>query len=81
MATRTDGIPEVVADGETGLLVPKGDAVALAAAIGRLLDDPELARRMGEAGRRHVLARFSWKKHADEMINVYESVLGARPGR
>jgi len=52
VATRTDGIPEVVLDGETGLLVPKGGAAALAAAIGRLLDGPELARRMGEAGRR-----------------------------
>jgi glycosyltransferase involved in cell wall biosynthesis len=79
VATNVDGIPEVVLDGETGLLVPKGDAAALAAAIGRLLDDPELARRMGEAGRRHVLARFSWKKHADEMISVYESVLSGRP--
>jgi glycosyltransferase involved in cell wall biosynthesis len=79
VATKVGGIPEVVLDGETGLLVPKGDAVALAAAIGRLLDDPELARRMGEAGRRHVLARFSWKRHADEMMNVYESVRSGRP--
>jgi glycosyltransferase involved in cell wall biosynthesis len=81
VATRTDGVPEVVLDGETGLLVPKGDAAALAAAIGRLLDDPELGRRMGEAGRRHVLGRFSWKKHADEMMNVYESALSGQPGR
>jgi glycosyltransferase involved in cell wall biosynthesis len=77
VATATDGIPEVVQDGETGLLVPKGDAGALASAIGRLLDDSELAHRMGQAGRRHVLERFSWSGYADGMMDVYRSVLGA----
>ncbi len=75
VATATDGIPEVVTDGATGLLVPKGDAGALAAAIGRLLADPELARRMGERGREMVLARFSWERHGREMMEVYEEAV------
>jgi len=56
--------------------MPKGDAAALAAAIGRLLDDPDLARQMGERGREFVLGRFSWQKHGEEMLDVYRSVCG-----
>ena len=76
VATSVGGIPEVVSDGQTGLLVPKGDAGALAAAIGRLLDDPDLARQMGERGRELVLGRFSWRKHGEEMVDVYRSLVG-----
>ena len=54
------GLPEFVRDGETGLVVPKGDAVALAAAVLRALNDPALARRLGAAGRR-CAARFTLK--------------------
>jgi glycosyltransferase involved in cell wall biosynthesis len=59
VATAVGGIPEVVDDGVTGLLVPPGDDAALAAALRRLLDDPALARRMGEAAQRRALERFS----------------------
>ena len=45
----------------TGLLVPPDDPGALAAAIGRLLDDDELRRRLGAAGRQRVLGRFTWQ--------------------
>lgn len=58
-ASRIGGIPEVVADGVTGRLVPPGDAGALAAAVVRLLGDPAGARAMGQAGRERVLARFT----------------------
>ena len=50
VATRVSAIPEIVADGETGLLVPADDPVALADALGQLLDDPALARRLAEEG-------------------------------
>jgi glycosyltransferase involved in cell wall biosynthesis len=59
VATPVDGIPELVRDGETGALVPLDDANALAAAIGRLLDDPALRRSWGEAGRCRVQEHFS----------------------
>ncbi|GIH17273.1 glycogen synthase [Rugosimonospora africana] len=89
VATATGGIPEVVADRETGLLVPidqapgGGDPVApdrfvadLAAAITELLEDPELAARMGRAGRRRAVERFSWASIAEKTMRVYQQVLG-----
>ncbi len=51
VATAVGGTPELVLDGETGLLVPPGDVDALADALADVLDDPERARRLGEAGR------------------------------
>jgi glycosyltransferase involved in cell wall biosynthesis len=59
VATRIGGTDEVVVEGETGLLVPAGDAEALSAAIRRVLGDPGLARRLGEAGRARVHQEFS----------------------
>src|SRR5205807_9503285 len=58
VATAVGGLPELVVEGETGFLVPPGDARALGAALGRLLADAELCRRLGEAGRRRVEAGF-----------------------
>jgi glycosyltransferase involved in cell wall biosynthesis len=53
-------IPDVIEDGTDGRLVPFGDADALARAIAEILDDPELAKRWGENGRRKVMERFTW---------------------
>ena len=58
VATPVGGTPELVVDGETGLLVPPRDPEALAAALERVLDDAELRRRMGEAGTSRVAERF-----------------------
>jgi colanic acid/amylovoran biosynthesis glycosyltransferase len=58
ISTRISGIPELVEDGVTGLLVPPQDAVALADALERVARDPELGRRMGRAGREKVLREF-----------------------
>ena len=58
VATKISGIPELVRDGETGTLVSPRDPVAIASAISRILDDPESARRMSDAGRRLVEAEF-----------------------
>lgn len=70
VATRVGGTPEVVADGETGCLVPARDAAAFAAALGALAADPPRARTWGRAGRARVLAHFS----IDEMVRRYETV-------
>lgn len=59
IAQRTAGVPEVVADGETGLLTPEADAEAYAAAVRRLLTDDALRRRLGQAARARVAARHS----------------------
>ena len=59
ICTRVSGIPELIADGETGVLVPPGDAPALARAIESLLADPAARARLGEAGQARVAAKFS----------------------
>src|SRR5690606_7768994 len=58
VATNVSAIPELIADGETGLLVPPGDAAALAAALERLIRDPALRARLGAAGQARIAASF-----------------------
>jgi glycosyltransferase involved in cell wall biosynthesis len=59
VASAVGGIPEMIVDGETGLLVPPGDVDALASALGRLLADPERRDRFGRAGRERVATLFT----------------------
>lgn len=77
VASAVDGTPEVVIDGETGLLVPPADPLALAAAIERILADPPLAARLGEAGRQHVQQNFGLRRQVEETIAVYRELTGA----
>lgn len=58
VATNISGIPELIVDGETGLLVPERDSAAIAAALTRLMDNPDLCRQLGTAGRAKVLREF-----------------------
>jgi len=62
VASRVGGIPEIVTEGETGLLVPPEDPAALSDALERVLSDPERARRLGDNLRRRVVADFSWTR-------------------
>jgi starch synthase len=75
-ASRVGGIPEVVADGETGLLVPPDDPSALADALNTLLADPGLAAAMGEAGRRRAVAEFGWPAIAAQTVALYRELTG-----
>jgi glycosyltransferase involved in cell wall biosynthesis len=76
VATTGGAIPEVAGpDGETCLAVPPGDTGALAAAIGRLLDDPGLRVRLGRAGRERVLARFTWARAAEGTVAHYRQAI------
>jgi glycosyltransferase involved in cell wall biosynthesis len=59
----------------SGLLVPPGDAEALAAAVRRVRDDPALARRLGEAGRRRLRDRFSWPAIVQRWLDVYAGLV------
>ena len=74
VATNVGGIPEVVADGETGFLVPPRDAAALATAIVRLLDDRSLRDRMGAAGLARVQSRFTAEHMVNNTLAVYRRV-------
>lgn len=76
IASRAGGMPEIVRDGENGLLIPPGDAAALAKAIHRLVSDPQLRRRMGEKGRQLVAERFSVDAMVEGNLAVYRAVLG-----
>ena len=81
VATAVDGTPEVVRDGRTGHLVPPADPAALSRAILALLQDPDAARRMGQAGRQWVLARFDVTRHVAATADVYRSVAAGAVGR
>ena len=75
VASRVGGIPDVVVDGETGVLVPPGEPEALAAAVSALCGDPERAARFGAAGRRRVEAEFSWERIAERTLAVYRDAI------
>ncbi len=90
VASAVGGIPEVVVDGETGLLVPvelgadgnpidpASFAAHFAERVNELLADPERARRMGEAGRRRAVDEFSWRAVAERTVTLYDRTVGAR---
>jgi glycosyltransferase involved in cell wall biosynthesis len=73
VASGVQGLAEIVQDGRTGLLVPPGDAPALAAAVERVLADPELATRLARDGRADALARFSTERYQRDIVTVLTS--------
>jgi len=77
-ATRVGGLPEVVADGITGLLVDNEDSGGLAAAIDRLLAEPGLAARLGNAARERALRVFDFDAHVSAYEGLYERLIAAR---
>ncbi|MGQ0571214.1 MAG: glycosyltransferase family 4 protein [Armatimonadota bacterium] len=78
VSTRTGGIPEVIDDGRTGLLVEPGDARGLAEAILKLLNDPSLRAAMGASGRRRVEERFSWDQSTASLERSYQAICSPR---
>jgi glycosyltransferase involved in cell wall biosynthesis len=78
VASRVATIPEVVGDGETGVLVPVGDAVALAQALAQLAQDPQQAQAFGIAGQRRLRERFSLQKMVADTEVLYREVLETR---
>src|SRR6185295_16568867 len=71
VASTAGGLPQVIADGVTGRLVPERDAAALAAAIGQVLAQPEAARRMGAAALASVARDFGWARVAERFEAAY----------
>lgn len=74
IATNGGALPEVVKEGETGILVPSQNPYALARAIKQLLEDEQLRRRMGGEGRKRVVQCFSWEQTAKQVLDVYDEV-------
>jgi glycosyltransferase involved in cell wall biosynthesis len=76
VATATGGLPELVRDGETGLLVPPGDAESLAEAVVELLRDSSKRQTLGEAGRVRVANHFTVETMMNRLVSAYEGLLG-----
>ena len=80
VATRVGGIPEVVVDGETGLLIPPDNPSALAEALIMLLRNPQLRHKLGAAARERALTRFTARQHVEGVEAVYAELLQTRTG-
>jgi glycosyltransferase involved in cell wall biosynthesis len=76
VASAVGGIPEMLVDGETGLLVPPGDEAALATALGGLIDDPARRARFGQAGRARVATVFTPERQMDAMTRIVLDGMG-----
>lgn len=76
VASRIGGLPEVVIDEETGILVPPGDPAALAGALERLIESPDLRTRLGLNGRAFVERTYSWNDSVDRMERIYATACG-----
>jgi colanic acid/amylovoran biosynthesis glycosyltransferase len=71
ISTDHSGIPEAVEDGVNGLLVPTADEIALAGAMAKLIDDPDLRRRLGERGRNTVIKKFNLDRNAKSLLSEF----------
>jgi glycosyltransferase involved in cell wall biosynthesis len=74
VASACDGLTEIVRDGQTGFLVPPGNARALSEALVRVLSNRELAEHLGKAGREVALTHFGWEMYLDQIVNLYRTV-------
>jgi glycosyltransferase involved in cell wall biosynthesis len=78
VATHVGGLPDLISEGETGYLVPPGNAGAVATAVLRVLRQPEMARGVGEAARKAALERFSAQRLITDMEQLYLELLGRK---
>jgi glycosyltransferase involved in cell wall biosynthesis len=72
IATRVGGIPELVVDGETGLIVPPNNPIAFASALRNLVESPAISERMGQAGQKRVREFFSLDSEILAHVSVYQ---------
>jgi glycosyltransferase involved in cell wall biosynthesis len=78
VSTTLSGIPELIEDHQTGLLVPPNDAAALANALARLLSDCDLRERLGKAGRDKVVAAYEIQQNTRQLLNIFRARLGPK---
>ena len=81
VGTAVGGVPEVIADGETGYVVPPGDPTTLAARLSQFLGDRELRRTMGDAGRRRMQTQFTFESQAEAYLQLLGRLLGVDASR
>jgi glycosyltransferase involved in cell wall biosynthesis len=79
VSTTVSGIPELITDGQQGMLVPPRDPTALADALARLLGDAALRRRLGCAGRRKIVDEFDLDKNVEQLIHIFDQYGVLRP--
>jgi glycosyltransferase involved in cell wall biosynthesis len=72
VSTDVGGVRDVVKDGESGFLVPKGDAAAFAASVAKLIESPALRTRMGTAGKEDAIVRYSYKRLSSDIVSLYQ---------
>jgi glycosyltransferase involved in cell wall biosynthesis len=75
ISTTVSGIPELIEDMKTGLLIPPNDEVSLANAIATLLENKELRSALGKAGRAKVVEEFEIEKNANALLSIFDSCL------
>jgi len=75
ITTKAGALPELVSDGDNGILIDPGDVQALAAAIKLLLKDEEMRHRMGHAGREKVKRKFNWEQAAKQTLEAYQQAM------
>ncbi|UCC60174.1 MAG: glycosyltransferase family 4 protein [Dehalococcoidia bacterium] len=75
ITTKAGALPELVSDGDNGILIDPGDVRALAAAIKLLLEDKEMRHRMGHAGREKVKRKFNWEQAAKQTLEAYQQAM------
>ena len=75
VASNVGGIPDIVIDGQTGLLVPEKDPKALGDAIVYVLTHEHFSQRLGEKGRKYVEEQFGWEKITDKLIDLYRNAI------
>jgi len=75
IATRHSGFPEQVIDGVNGFLVPEGNPQALADAIIKMIEHPELWAQFGRAGREHVIKNYNADTLMDKQVEIYKSLI------
>jgi glycosyltransferase involved in cell wall biosynthesis len=76
VASRTGGVPDVIDEGRTGLMVDYGDVKGLARALTEVLSDRARAREMGKAGRKRVEERFTWESITTQLEKIYRNIIG-----
>jgi glycosyltransferase involved in cell wall biosynthesis len=82
VATRTGGTPEAIDEGRNGLLVPPGDAAAVAVAVARLMDDSSLYERLGRQAAADVRERWRFEQYLSRLEDAYATIVsGHGPGR
>lgn len=75
IASEVGEVPQIVSNGETGILVKPRDVESLVTAIEKLINDPSLAKKMGEAGRKRMVERYSWEIICDKLQKAYQEVI------